>query len=143
EHVYVALPIDHPLARRGGAISIAELASEEWIVGRDSTSMLDLVTAAGRRVGFEPRTDLHSMDFEVILAAVEAGLGVALVPPLALIGYTGEVAVRDMSDLDLNRSVWAAVRRGSGTNPGIAAVLSALRQASEDVPTRLSELARD
>lgn len=141
EHVYVALPAEHPLARRGGQVSIAELSTEEWIVGRDSTSMLDLVTAAGRRAGFEPRTDLHSMDFEVILSAVDAGLGVALVPPLALVGYTGNVAVRGISDLDLNRSVWAVIRRGSGENPGIATVLSALRDASADAPTRLGEVA--
>jgi len=130
EHVYLALPENHPLAIRGGDVAIAELAGEEWIVGRDSTSMLDLVTAAARRAGFEPRTDFHSMDFEVILAAVAAGLGVALVPLMALVGDLSGVAVRNMSDLDLNRSVWAAIRRGSGSNPGIAAVLSALREAS-------------
>jgi len=146
ERVYLTLPRNHPLATRGGKVAIAELADEEWIVGRDSTSMLDLVTAAARRAGFEPRTDLHSMDFEVILAGVAAGLGVALVPPLALVGNLGGVAVRYLSDLDLNRSIWAAVRRGSGTHPGIAAVLAALRKsadvtaASLPKPTELPEV---
>ncbi len=135
EHVYLALPHAHPLAVRGGDVAIAELANEQWIVGRDSTSMLDLVTAAGRRSGFEPKTDFHSMDFEVILAAVAAGLGVALVPPLALVGDLSGVAVRDLVDLDLNRSVWAAIRRGSGSHPGIATVLSALRTAATDATT--------
>jgi len=106
-------------------------------VGRDATSMLDLVTAATRRAGFEPHTDLHSMDFAVILAAVAAGLGVALVPPLALIGDVSGVAVRDLSDLDLNRSIWGAIRRGSGTTPGIAAVLHALRRAAVAVAADL------
>jgi len=73
------------------------------------------------------------MDFEVILAAVAAGLGVALVPPLALIGPFDGGAIRDLSDLDLNRSIWASIRRGSGHNPGIAAVLSALRAAADVV----------
>jgi len=140
EHVYLALPASHPLVERGGPIAIAELADESWIVGRDSTSMLDLVSAAGRRSGFEPRTDFHSMDFEVILAAVGAGLGVALVPPLALVGDLGGVVVRDMIDLDLNRSVWAATRRGSGANPGISAVLAALREAAASASTKLDLL---
>ncbi len=137
EHVYVALPAEHPLAGRTGRIAVAELADEEWVVGRDATSMLDLVAAATRRAGFEPHTDLHSMDFGVILAAVAAGLGVALVPPLALIGDVSGVAVRDLSDLDLNRSIWAAIRRGSGATPGIAAVLSALRTAAAAVAADL------
>lgn len=133
ERIYLALPIDHPLSVRGGPIAIAELGADEWIVGRDSTSMLDLVAAAAHKAGFEPRTDFHSMDFGVILAAVGAGLGVALVPPLALAGNLDGVAVRDVSDLELNRSVWAAIRRGSGSNPGISAVLMALREAAAEI----------
>jgi DNA-binding transcriptional LysR family regulator len=133
EPVYLALPTGHALATRGGPVAIAELATEQWIVGRDSTSMLDLVTASARRAGYEPQTDFHSMDFEVILAAVSAGLGVALVPPLALPGEVAGVAVREVSDLQLNRSIWAAIRRGSGHTPGIAAVLGALRTASVEV----------
>lgn len=137
EQVFVALPRNHPLALRGGPVAVAELANEEWIVGRDATSMLDLVTAAGRAAGYRPKTDFHSMDFEVILAAVEAGLGVALVPPLALVGETADVAIRAATDIALARSTWAATRRGSGGNPGIAVVLQALRHAADAVSERL------
>jgi DNA-binding transcriptional LysR family regulator len=140
EHVYIALPADHRLAVHGGPVAIRDLADDDWIVGRDSTSMLDLVSAAGGRAGFTPRTDLHSMDFEVILAAVEAGLGVALVPPLALVGYPGDAAIRDSADLDLNRSIWAAVRRGSAHNPNTAAVLATLREVAADVPAQLERI---
>lgn len=143
ERIHLALPISHPLANRPGRISIAELADEEWIVGRDSTSMLDLVNAAARREGFEPQTDFHSMDFEVILAAVAAGLGVALVPPLALIGPLDDVAVRHVSGLDLNRTIWASIRRGSGHNPGIAAVLAALRTQAQVVADELAAFEED
>lgn len=137
EEVFLALPADHPLALRGGPVAVAELAEEEWIVGRDATSMLELVSAAGRTAGYRPKTDFHSMDFSVILAAVEAGLGVALVPPLALVGDTSRVAIRMPTDIDLSRSTWAATRRGSGANPGIAAVLKALRRVADDVSERL------
>ena len=132
EPVFLALPADHPLARTG-PVKLADLKHEEWIVGRDSTSMLDLVVAATRRQGYEPRTDFHSMDFQVILSAVGAGLGVALVPPLALIGTYPSVEITDVSDLEINRTIWAAIRRGSNGNPGIAAVLAALRESAEKV----------
>lgn len=134
ERVFLALPAEHPLATRPGPVAVAELRDESWIVGRDATSMLDLVTAAGRRTGFEPRTEFHSMDFEVILAAVEAGLGVALVPPLALPGPIAGVKLREIADLEVNRTIWAAVRRGSGSAPGTAAVLAALRRAAGELP---------
>lgn len=132
EPVYLALPADHPLSGTG-PVKLADLKNEEWIVGRDSTSMLDLVVAATRRQGYEPLTDFHSMDFQVILSAVGAGLGVALVPPLALIGTYPNVEITDVSDLEINRTIWAAIRRGSNGNPGIAAVLAALREAAKRV----------
>ncbi len=132
EPVYLALPASHPLAG-SGPIKLADLKNEEWIVGRDSTSMLDLVVAATRRQGYEPLTDFHSMDFQVILSAVGAGLGVALVPPLALIGTYPNVVITDVSDLEISRTIWAAIRRGSNGNPGIAAVLAALREAADRV----------
>lgn len=136
EPVYLAVPVDHRLAGRG-PIRLADLSEEEWIVGRDSTSMLDLVVAATRRLGYEPRTDFHSMDFQVILSAVGAGLGVALVPPLALIGSYPNVHVTRVSDLEIDRTIWAAIRTGSKGTPGIAAVLAALRQAAADIAGRI------
>jgi DNA-binding transcriptional LysR family regulator len=136
EPVYLAVPASHPLAQQA-EVTIAELRDEEWIVGRDSTSMLDLVVAATRRQGYAPRTDFHSMDFQVILAAVGAGLGVALVPPLALIGTYPEVAISRIADLELDRTIWASIRRGSRGNPGIAAVLAALRETATRVADRL------
>jgi DNA-binding transcriptional LysR family regulator len=140
EPVYLALPASHPLASQH-EVSVADLREEEWIVGRDSTSMLDLVVAATRREGYEPRTDFHSMDFQVILAAVGAGLGVALVPPLALIGTYPDVVTTSIVDLQLDRTIWASIRRGSGGNPGIAAVLGALRVAAARISVRLPQSA--
>jgi len=136
EPVYLALPAGHRLAGHG-SVSLADLRDEQWIVGRDSTSMLDLVVAATRRQGYEPRTDFHSMDFQVILAAVGAGLGVALVPPLALIGSYPNVEIARVQDLEIDRTIWAAVRKGSKGNPGIAAVLGSLQHAAADLAGRI------
>lgn len=136
EPIYLALPATHHLAEKR-RIAVADLRDEEWIVGRDQTSMLDLVVAAGQKAGFEPRTDFHSMDFQVILAAVGAGLGVALVPPLALFGTYPDVAIRRVADFELTRTLLTSIRRGSGGNPGIAAVLSAVRASAAEVAASL------
>jgi DNA-binding transcriptional LysR family regulator len=142
EPVYLALPATHPLAHQD-AISVSELRDEEWIVGRDSTSMLELVVAATRKEGYEPRTDFHSMDFQVILAAVGAGLGVALVPPLALIGAYPDVAIRRIAGLELDRTIWATIRRGSSGNPGISAVTGALREAAARIAPHIPHSAQE
>lgn len=138
EPIYLALPATHHLAEKR-RIAVADLRDEEWIVGRDQTSMLDLVVAAGKKAGFEPRTDFHSMDFQVILAAVGAGLGVALVPPLALFGSYPDVAIRRVADFELTRTLLTSIRRGSGGNPGIAAVLSAVRESATEVAASLPQ----
>lgn len=129
EPLYVALPASHPLASRS-RVPLAGLAEEQWVVGHDASSLLDLVMNAAHRVGFEPKTDLHSNDFQVILAAVGAGLGVSLVPPLALVGEYPDVVLRPAAEFPLNRFVHSNIRRGSGADPKLAVVVGALRDAA-------------
>lgn len=137
EPVYLALQARHALVERQ-KVGIRDLREEDWIVGRDATSMLELVHAATRTGGFEPITDFHSMDFQVILAAVGAGLGIALVPPLALIGEYSDVVLRNIDELELNRTIWANMRRGSEGTPGLAAVLDAIRVEAQKLSERLA-----
>ena len=142
EPVYLALPATHRLAGRD-EVTLADLREEEWIVGRDATSMLELVVAATRRVGYEPRTDFHSMDFQVILAAVGAGLGVSLVPPLALFGTYPDVAITHIADLELDRTIWASIRSGSGARPGIRTVLDVLLDTARRVAHRIPDASEE
>ena len=135
EPIYLALPATHPCA--GRPASIGDFVDEQWIVGRDQTSMLNLVVTSANLAGFEPKTDFHSMDFQVIVTAVAAGLGVALVPPLGMTGPRPDVDFQPLADLRVNRRVYAAIRRGSGGNPAIATVLAALREASTSLSCRL------
>lgn len=141
ENVYLAMAKNHPLASRVGGLTLADLAEENWIMGRESTSMLQLVSAATSRAGYNPRASINAMDFEVILSAVEAGLGVALIPPLAFMGREHEVAYRRLSDIDLHRTVRAAVRDGSEYNPMLSTVIAAVSGIAVDVRNRLTEIA--
>jgi molybdate transport repressor ModE-like protein len=131
EPVFLALPKNHP--RAGRPTSLTDLRDEQFIVGRDASPFLDVVVRLAEGAGFHPRVDLHSNDFQVILAAVGAGLGVALVPPIAVIGDYPDVVFQRIKGLALERRVFAAVRAGSGENPSIAAVVAALRQAAKGV----------
>lgn len=131
EPIYVALPQDHPHAT--GPLTIADLRGTDWVVGRDGSPFLDVVIRVANEAGYEPRIDIQSNDYQVILAAVQAGLGVTLVPPLAFfVEYPG-VVYRLPEDMNIHRRVVAAIRRGSGTAPVIAAALTLLHEHAKEI----------
>ena len=82
--------------------------------------------ALNGEAGFQPKVDLHSNDYQVILSAVQAGLGVSMVPPLALFASYPGVVYRRPADVHVERTLSALVRRGSGRSPAIASMLAAL-----------------
>lgn len=128
EPMAIALPVTHPAA--AGPLRVSDLRDEEWIVGRDGSSLLEVQVRVANEAGFQPRLDLHSNDYQVILAAVEAGLGVALVPPIARFAEYPGVAFRQPEDMRVLRRILAVIRRGSGGSPAIAATLAALREVA-------------
>lgn len=121
----VALPGDHRLADRAG-LRLADLAGEPWIFG-GSGPWSEITRAACEGAGFTPEQAHSASGWTAILAMVEAGMGVALVPRMAAV-RRGGVVMRELSEDHPSRHVVAAVRRGAGAGPAISRVLDALRQ---------------
>lgn len=131
EPIYIALPESHPCAT--GPLAIADLRGTDWVVGRDGSPFLDVVVRVANEAGYQPRIDIQSNDYQVILAAVQAGLGVTLVPPLAFfVEYPG-VVYRLPDDMNIHRRVVAAIRRGSGEAPAIGAAVDLLREVAGEI----------
>lgn len=130
EPMALALPVSHPLA--AGPVRIADLKDEQWIVGRDGSPFLEVQVRVANEAGFQPKVDLHSNDFQVILAAVEAGLGVALVPPMGRFADYPGVAFRQPADMEVRRRILAVIRAGSGGSPAVAAALDAIRGVARE-----------
>ncbi len=83
EPVYVALPVTHPLASTGATLD--DLAEELWIVPSAPNPCRHAVLRAAELAGFEPRLrSLESSNYIVITAAIALGLGVTVLPHLAL-----------------------------------------------------------
>lgn len=82
DRLVVVVPEHHPLADRGGPVEIAELAGEEWIAGcpRCRRHLVEVC----ERAGFTPRIDFATDDYPAVIGLVAAGLGVAVLPELAL-----------------------------------------------------------
>jgi DNA-binding transcriptional LysR family regulator len=124
----VALPRDHPLAGADG-LRMAGLAAEPWIFG-GSGPWSDITRAACEAAGFRPHQAHTAAGWTAILAMVEAGMGVALVPRMAAVPRDG-VVMRELHADRPVRHVVAAVRRGAAEGAAVATVLTALRAAAD------------
>lgn len=126
----VALPADHPLARAPG-LRLADLAAEPWIFG-GSGPWSQITTAACEAAGFVPEQAHSASGWTAILALVEAGMGVALIPRMASAADRPRdgVAMRVLEADRPRRHVVAAVRQGAERGPAVARVLAALQQVA-------------
>ncbi|OEJ32015.1 LysR family transcriptional regulator [Streptomyces subrutilus] len=124
----VALPPGHPLADAPD-LRLADLSGDPWIYG-GSGPWSEIAVGACEAAGFVPEQAHSASGWTAILAMVEAGMGVALVPRMVSSRASG-VAVRVLAHDRPTRHVIAAVRRGAESAPAVAHALSALRAAAE------------
>jgi DNA-binding transcriptional LysR family regulator len=116
-------------------VHLPEVADAGWVLEPRGTLARRWATAACRGAGFEPRVRFESSDVMLHLRLVAAGLGVALVPGLALDASRLEnVTVHELPGQPARR-IALAIRSGSGRSPAIAAVRQAIaRQIAESSP---------
>lgn len=139
EHL-VLLPRVHPAAA-GREIGLRELRAERWIAGPDDDdpSYVALLAAA-RREGFEPEFAYRVDSFPMTQGLVAAGLGVSLLPRLALVPLRSDVVARPLAGARIVREVGLAMI--DTLAPQLAArLLDALRLSAdglraEDQPVR-------
>jgi len=125
----VVVPCDHRLA---GARSIAlrDLAEEPWVAPLAGWSCEQVVLGGCQAAGFSPKIAHRSTDWSAVVALVQAGLGVALVPRLARGVPTPQAVIRPLADEPPCRHLFAACRRGADAAPAMGAVIEGLaRQA--------------
>ncbi|SCD47223.1 DNA-binding transcriptional regulator, LysR family [Streptomyces sp. Termitarium-T10T-6] len=124
----VALPAGHPLADAPG-LRLADLAADRWIFG-GSGPWSEITTAACEAAGFVPEQAHSAAGWTAILALVEAGMGVALVPRMAARERREDVVMRVLEADRPRRHVVAAVRHGAERGPAVARVLAALTETA-------------
>jgi DNA-binding transcriptional LysR family regulator len=125
----IALPIGHPLADAPG-LRLSRLAEEPWIFGGRGP-WRDITLAACAEAGFVPEQAHAAADWPAIFSLVAAGMGIALVPRMAMGGLRSEVAVRPLDVERPRRRIVGAVRGGAEDAPLLRRVMGALRQAAE------------
>jgi DNA-binding transcriptional LysR family regulator len=129
DRLHVAVPAERAPAVTGGAVPQAvpldALRDEAWIMDTEASSIHQAVLRACRRAGFEPNIRSYCKDYSVIIALVEAGLGVAILPGLALRDRPIRAVVLPV-DPTLERAVLVAVKPQRRQHPAVAAMLAEL-----------------
>lgn len=128
-------PTGHPLASRA-VVDLREAAGEDFIWVRDASDYEHPLMRACRLSGFEPGIVCESGSAQGALALVEAGLGVTLLPALAVEPRPG-LAVLPLSDDSLARQL-VVLWRDKGATPAARAFVR-ICAPSEDQSLHESE----
>lgn len=124
----LVLSRDHPAAAPDRPVALRRMAGDPWIGASEGTRYAEMIERECRVTGgFEPDIRHRTDDIALILTLAARGLGVSLVPSLGRPEEHSDVAVRDLTGRTLDRSIFAGVRRGSASHPGVASVLDELR----------------
>ncbi|MFE9684939.1 LysR family transcriptional regulator [Streptomyces sp. NPDC002701] len=121
------VPEGHRLAR-AGAVAIGDLAGEPWIAGcpRCRGQLVEVC----ERAGFTPRIDFATDDYPAVVGLVGAGLGVAVLPELAIESVRPKGARTVTVEPALRREIVALTLPDLAQVPAVAATLDQLARAA-------------
>jgi DNA-binding transcriptional LysR family regulator len=139
EELVAVLPRQHLLGSRR-RVRMAELADDPFISYREGSRLRELLVAAGRHAGYEPRVTLESNESQRIRRLVARGLGVAILPRSDAEGPGAEVCVAALGEPALTRDITLAWREGRRHAPAAAEFLDLARETfSEEFSEEFSE----
>ena len=110
ERLFAALPRKHALARRS-TLSLKDLRKEPFLLLRDGHCFRDTAVAACDRARLNPQIVFESGQFSSILSMVATGMGVSIVPEMA-VEKTRRCRYVQIADDQAIRTVGAIVLRG-------------------------------
>jgi DNA-binding transcriptional LysR family regulator len=141
DRFYVCVSAGHRVAAKA-RVRLADLAEESWILGTTGRCPDGLVLErACQGAGFEPRVVFHSDDYNAIQGFVAAGVGVCLIPDLALVAVRDDVVIRCLEGRPIVRHVLAATLAGGYVSPAAAAMLEILDEVGAEWAQQQGSLA--
>jgi LysR family hydrogen peroxide-inducible transcriptional activator len=127
ERLFAALPKNHRLAKRT-AISLRDLRSEPFLLLRDGHCFRDTAVAACDRVRLRPQIIFESGQFTSLLSMVGAGMGVSIVPEMA-VERKSPCRYVHIADEQATRTIGTVILRGRSLTRAHQALLAQLREA--------------
>jgi DNA-binding transcriptional LysR family regulator len=127
--LHVVLPAGHGLAERA-VLRLEDLRDEAWVQTSSSSPCARHVVQSCHAAGFQPTVSFESDDYQTVQGLVAAGVGVALIPQLALSSPRDGIVVRALHPTAPARRITAATPRGAAVAPAAAAMLAILRDVA-------------
>jgi DNA-binding transcriptional LysR family regulator len=127
--LHLALPRDHRLAARK-RLRLEDLREESWVQTSAASPCARHVVRSCHAAGFEPHVSFESDDYQTVQGLVAAGVGVALIPQLALSTVRKDIRIRALHPASPVRKVFAATPRGAAVTPAVATMLDVLREVA-------------
>jgi LysR family hydrogen peroxide-inducible transcriptional activator len=128
ERLFAALPKKHPFAGRR-SLALKDLRKEPFLLLRDGHCFRDTAVAACDRARLNPQIIFESGQFSSILSMVSTGMGVSIVPEMAIEKHPRCRYVR-IADDEATRTIGATVLRGRSLSRLQNAFLTHLRPAN-------------
>ncbi|MFE2040108.1 LysR family transcriptional regulator [Streptomyces sp. NPDC059477] len=127
DRLVALVPERHRLAR-AASVAIGELAGEPWIAGcpRCRGQLIEVCESAG----FTPRIDFATDDYPAVVGLVGAGLGVAVLPQLAVESVRPRGARTVTLEPPVRREIVALTLPDLAQVPAVAATLDELERAA-------------
>jgi DNA-binding transcriptional LysR family regulator len=124
----------HPASDPERPVDLRALRNEPWLAapsGEPSRDAFDRLLAA---VGVASPVPSEFEGLGTVANLVARGLGIAIMPRLAVGAYERRLVVRELpAGLDLARDVFAVARTASLARPSVAVIVGALRGAARSV----------
>lgn len=149
----LVLPAGHRLAQSGSsaqAIALKEVAGEPFVLPKPTCGMSRVISQAFSEAGFQPRVRLETSQLEAVCEMVSAGLGVGLMPAMAMHRDYPNVCWRRVKRPVPKRTIALAWSTEHGLSPAAAAFSDIVReearhagQSGGNVAPGTSKRARD
>lgn len=132
----VCLPKDHPLASRQ-RVKLADLADEPWMLGNSGACPdTSVFLRACSMAGFDPQVAFDSEDYHAIQGFVAAGMGVSVMPHLAIVSIRDDVVIRPIAPRPPVRRIVAGTLQGGYRSPALEAMLDILVDVGREFEER-------
>jgi DNA-binding transcriptional LysR family regulator len=135
--MYLALPVGHPLSHKP-RVRLRDVADETWIQESGNHSWCGRFHEnACRAAGFVPTVGFRSDDYNIVQGLIAAGVGISLVPGLALTNVREDIVIRSLGPHAPARRIAAATLAGRYRSPATEAMLGILEEVAArfELPT--------
>jgi len=113
-----------------GEVALSELSGASWVMPPLDAACGQAVRFACRAEGFEPQVRWETDDMLLLVRAVAAGHGIAVLPRMAVADNVAEIEIRPLAGAGMSRRLLALTRSSSQDRPIIRAALDELVKAT-------------